>query len=354
MATDVATGYSLNTGAQLWNTTLTVNGGPANSYDDFGIQAIVDSSHGVIYLWGLGGDIWAVNMANGTIIWSTSTTALQGTPGYETPYAVWPLLVQYGGVMAGQNNVLYVSEGHEYSPPLFHGAQQLAINATNGQLLWSILGFDDTAGEVSYGIMTTFNSYDSQIYAYGQGPTATTVEAPQVGVSTDTPVTIRGTVMDVSAGASQQAVAANFHNGLPAVSDDSMSQFMETVYEQQPMPNNTTGVPVTLTALDPNGNYVTIGSTTSDASGMFTYTWTPPDVPGSYIITANFAGSGAYYGSHGETSLYVGSQATPAPTTASSGQAATQSYVLDTGIATIIVVIIIGAVLAILMLRKRQ
>jgi PQQ-like domain len=353
MATFVTTGYSLNTGKQVWQNTLTVNGETPNSYDVFGIQAIVDPSHGIIYLWGLGGDIWAVDMSNGNIIWSTSTTTLQGTPGYETPYAVWPIWVQYGGVMAGQNNVLYLSEGHEYSPPLFHGAQQLAINATNGQLLWSVLGFDDTAGEVSYGIMTTFNSYDSQVYAYGQGPTSTTVDAPQVGVTSGTPVTIRGTVMDVSAGATQQAVAANFPNGLPAVSDDSQSQWMEYVYMQQPCPNNVTGVPVTLTAIDPNGNLITLGSTTSDASGMFTYTWTPPAVPGSYTITANFAGSGAYYPSSSETSMYVGSAAGPAPTAVPPSLATTQSYVLDLGIATIIVVIIIGAVLAILMMRKR-
>ena len=65
---------------------------------------------------------------------------------------------------------------------------------------------------------------------------------------------ISGTVTDVSAGASQEAVAANFPNGLPCVSDASMTQFMEYVYEQQPKPTNMTGVPVTLTAIDSNGN----------------------------------------------------------------------------------------------------
>ena len=131
--TFVTTGYSLFTGQQLWQITLTgPNGGPPNSYDDYGIQTVVDSTTGIIYLWGLGGDIWAINMNTGKILWQTSTTLLQGTPGTETPYGIWPIWVQYGGMMAGGNNVLYLSEGHEYSPPLFHGAQMLAINGTTG------------------------------------------------------------------------------------------------------------------------------------------------------------------------------------------------------------------------------
>ena len=71
--------------------------------------------------------------------------------------------------------------------------------------------------------MTILNAYDNQIYAYGMGPSKTTVTAPDVGVTTATPVTITGTVMDISAGSQQNAVAANFPNGLPCVSDASMS-----------------------------------------------------------------------------------------------------------------------------------
>src|SRR5208282_4469017 len=118
----------------------------------------------------------------------------------------------------------------------------------------------DSNPELAYGIMTTLNAYDNQIYAYGQGPSATTVSAPSVGVTTATPVTITGTVMDISAGSQQEAVAANFPHGLPCVSDASMTQFMEAVYEQQPMPTNITGVQVTLTAIDSNHNLINIGT----------------------------------------------------------------------------------------------
>ena len=43
---------------------------------------------------------------------------------------------------------------------------------------------------------------------------------------------------------------------------------------QQPHPTNTTGVPVTLTAIDPNNNFVTLGTATSDASGYYSFNLT--------------------------------------------------------------------------------
>ena len=82
--------------------------------------------------------------------------------------------------------------------------------------------------------MTTLNAYDNQIYAYSMGPSKVTVNAPSVGVTTKTPITITGTITDISAGSSQQAVAANFPNGLPCISDESMSPFMKSVYNSNP------------------------------------------------------------------------------------------------------------------------
>ena len=71
---------------------------------------------------------------------------------------------------------------------------------------------------------------------------------------------------------------------------------MEYVYEQQPMPTNATGVPVTITVIDSNGNYRQIGTTTTDSSGMYSFPWTP-DIRGKYTVIATFAGTGSYYGS---------------------------------------------------------
>jgi hypothetical protein len=167
-------------------------------------------------------------------------------------------------------------------------------------------------------------------------------------VTTSTPVTITGTVMDVSAGAKQEAVAANYPNGLPAVSDASMSSFMESVYMQQSIPHDLTGVPVTLSVVDSNGNYRTIGNTTSDGTGAFGLKWTP-DISGSYTIVATFAGSGAYYGSTAQTYLYASAASTPAPTAAPQSNLATTAdlmiYIVAAAIAIIIAIAIVGIVI---------
>jgi hypothetical protein len=95
-----------------------------------------------------------------------------------------------------------------------------------------------------------------------------------------------------------------FPNGVPAVADESMSEWMLYVYQQFPRPADSVGVDVTITVLDPNNNVYDVGTTTSDASGMFKLAFTP-EVPGEYIVIASFAGSGGYYGSFAETALFV-------------------------------------------------
>jgi hypothetical protein len=351
--TGQVTAFSVTTGKQVWATTLTgANGAAINPYDTIG--GIKGNIYGNSFLlFGFGGDLWSLSMSTGAVNWYTNTTAITGAAGTNTPYGVWPIWVQTG--FGGGGGIEFLEEGHEYAPPLFLGAQLLALNTTNGQLVWSTDSFDvDANPELAYGIMTTLNAYDNQIYAYGMGPSKTTVTAPSVGVTTATPVTITGTVTDISAGSQQQAVAANFPNGLPCVSDASMSQWMEYVYMQQPEPNNVTSVPVTLTAIDPNGNFVTLGTTTSDASGTYSLTWTPPAVSGNYAITATFAGTEGYYGSSAEAHVYVGpAPATPAPTATPVAGLATMSG-LTIGIAAVIIVMIIAiAIVGLLLIRKK-
>ncbi len=335
-------GYNVNTGQLQWTTQLT----PFNSYDSDGVNYVV--ANGIFYIWGLGGDVWSVNMATGKVNWYYST----GSSGTQTPYGVWPLWTFSVGTVA--DGKLYVPEGHMYSPPLFHGAQQLALNITNGQPIWNIDSFDVTSGPaIADGIMTTFNAYDNLIYAYAIGPSKVTVTAPNVGVTTSTPITISGAVTDISAGATQQAVAANFPNGLPCVSDASMRGWMESVYMQQPMPTNATGVPVTVNVVDSNGNYRTIGTATSNIYGTYSLTWTP-DIPGNYTVIANFAGTQSYYPSSAATAFYASAPAaTPAPTAATASNLATTSDLM-LGIAIIaLIIIVIGAILVVLTLKKR-
>jgi outer membrane protein assembly factor BamB len=338
------TGYNLLTGTQVWGPEALPN---ADSWDSLGMSQIV--ANGTIYIWGLGGDVYAINIATGTINWHYQTPS----GGTESPYSVEPLWPSVGrAVIAG--GILFVPEGHEFAPPLFHGAQQLALNITNGQVIWNITAMNvNGVKAVADGILTALNAYDNQIYAYGQGPSATAVYAPQVGVTTATPVTIAGTVMDISAGSKQQAVAANFPNGLPCVSDSSQSIWMEHVYMQQPMPTDVTGVPVILSVLDSNDNYRQIGTTTTDTSGTFAFTWIP-DISGSFKVYATFAGTESYYGSSAEASFYASTAAaTPIPTATTQANLATTTDLMMYMAVAVIAIIIAIAIATLLMLKKR-
>ncbi|MGO8805575.1 MAG: PQQ-binding-like beta-propeller repeat protein [Candidatus Bathyarchaeia archaeon] len=345
--TNTVVGYSLYTGKQLWVTNLP----DPNPYDSIGgYQSIV--ANGVIYMWSFGGNIYAISTTNGTIIWHTDTNALSGFSGSDTPYGVWPLWTFTCGSIA--DGMLFVPEGHMYSPPLFRGASELAVNLATGKLVWSILGFDTTSGPaISDGIMATINSYDNQIYAFGMGPSKTTVNAPDVGVTTATPVTITGTVTDISPGAQQKAVAANYPNGLPCVSDSSMTPFMEAVYMQQPMPTNITGVPVTIAVTDKNNNCYNIGTVMTDPNGFYSLNWIPI-ISGNFTVTATFAGTQSYYGSSANSAFYASSPATTiAPTSTPNTGVATQTTLMYGIVAIIIVIIIIGAVIMLMLSRKR-
>jgi hypothetical protein len=86
---------------------------------------------------------------------------------------------------------------------------------------------------------------------------------------------------------------------------------MEYLYEQQALPSDAKGVEVTLDAIDPNNNFVHIGTVTSDLSGTFGYAFTP-EVPGKYTIIATFAGSKSYNSAYAETYINV-EDAPPAP-----------------------------------------
>jgi hypothetical protein len=331
-------GYSAYTGSQLWGPIALPNASPFGS---LGVNDVI--ANGTIYIWTYGGDVYAYKLANGALIWQYHTPP----GGYESPYGVEPLWAFTVGTVA--DGKLFVPEGHMYSPPLFHKAQQLALNLTDGSVVWSIDAFDVTsAPAISDGVMTTLNAYDNQIYAWGKGPSAMTVTAPDVGVTTATPVTITGTVTDISAGTQQEAQAANFPSGLPCVSDASMTQWMEYVYMQQAFPTNVTGVPVTLSVLDSNGNYRQIGSTTSDASGTFAFTWTP-DIPGSYTVIATFAGTQSYYGSSAEAHFYASS---PAPTASPYPVVNLPPTEMYFAISTVAIIIAI-AIATVLLLRKR-
>jgi hypothetical protein len=127
---------------------------------------------------------------------------------------------------------------------------------------------------------------------------------------------------------------------------------MQYVYMQYPRPTNATGVPVTISVLDPNNNTYSVGTATSDANGYYSFTFTPK-VEGQYILSTNFPGSKAYYGSTAETAINVENapEATSQPVI-QSNTSAYDAYFVPAVVAIIIAIAIVGMVM-VLLLRKR-
>ena len=197
------------------------------------------------------------------------------------------------------------------------------------------------------------NFYDNELYAFGKGPSATTVSAPLSGTAVNSVLTITGTVTDQTlTGKRTSNNAYEFTlKDTPAISDADMGRWMEYLFMQQSYPADAKGVPVNLATIDPNGNYFNIGTVTSDVNGNYGIPFTP-NVPGTYQILANFAGSAAYGPSSASTYLTV---AEPAPTPTTQPEIAipdNTSTIIGATVAIIIAIAIVGA-LMLLAIRKR-
>jgi hypothetical protein len=341
-------GYSLATGKQIWGP---VGNQTALDFYWMGWMGMVGKlAYGNLYSCnGMGGIIYCYNLTNGNLEWTYGN----GGPGNSTNSGL-PSTGPYPTVIyAIANGVIYtITNEHTYETPIYKGALSRGINATTGQEIWTVscASADSGATAVADGYSTWFNGYDNQIYVVGRGPSATTVEAPLNAITVGDKAIIQGTVMDISAGTKQNQQAADFPNGVPVSSDASMLAWMGFVYQQQPCPTSFTGVTVTLDAVDPNNNFVHIGTATTDATGKFSYMWTPPDVPGKYTIIATFAGTNGYYASYDETAAAV-SEAPAA--TLPPQYPLPQDYtwtIIGMGIAIIVVVIVVGILL---LLRKK-
>ena len=332
-------GFDMKTGKNVWGPVQLCYGG----YSPVFAAGII--GYGKVYVSDLGGYVNAVDLETGELAW----TYYAGNSGVDTPFESYPIFGYNTQSMA--DGKLFLTEGIMYTPPM-HPSYRLAINCTDGTLVWKVLQYACTCtGPIGDGYLISWNSFDNQIYSFGKGPSAMTVAAsPAVSVEGSS-VIVTGSVMDMSGGTNQDVITTRFPAGLPAMSDDSQEAWMEYAYMQQVKPANATGVDVTISVLDPNGNVYDVGTTTSDDMGFYKLAFTPA-VPGEYSVYATFAGSESYYGSNAETGINVESapMTTPGPTPTPAPM--TDTYVLGLGITAIIAIVIIGLVL-ILMLRRR-
>jgi len=338
-------GYDMKTGTALWTTA------PEPDLNYYSMQT--NYYQGNFLTSGYGGVVIAYNLITGQQNWNF--TALN--EGFESPYGNYPI-----NIFAICDGKIYTLSGeHSVTNPLWRGPNIRCINATTGTEIWNLLGMGADNGahltgqymQMADGKVVGLNYMDNELYCIGPGPSGTTVSAPQTISALGSSVMITGTVTDqTTTGRRNDNYNFDFTlQGTPAISDASMGRWMEYLYENQAKPTNATGVPVTLTAIDPNGNIINVGTTTSDINGNYGVVF-KPDVPGTYQILASFAGSKAYGPSQDSTYLAVGvgPTTTPAPTAAPSSVA--DMYLIPATIG-IIVAIAIATIVIVLALRKR-
>ncbi|MGB9842031.1 MAG: hypothetical protein ACPLKZ_04810 [Candidatus Bathyarchaeales archaeon] len=340
-------GFSTSTGKQLWGPTKPPEGwlsAYTNIYMAPWGQAVI--AYGKLYTAGMHGTVNAYDIKTGAHLWSYDLT----DPYTEQLFSGnWPTPI--GFITDGKIYLFHME--HSANTPLPRGAPTACIDAETGKEIWRINGLrlgTRWGGQpiIGDGIIVGFSSYDNRIVALGKGPSATTVTASPKSSVHGSKVLVEGTVMDISPGTKKSALAMRFPNGVPAVADESMSDWMLYVYKQFPCPANVKGVEVIIEVLDPNNNYYEVARTTTDGSGFYSATFEPP-VPGKYTVIARFDGTKAYYGSHAETAFVVEEAPPPPPEPTPQPQAPVETYFAISTIAIIIAIVIVG----ILLLRKR-
>jgi hypothetical protein len=339
-------GFSVENGKYLW---ATESENYADAYGWGNAEHTWYYAYGNLYSIGVGGTLYAYDLATGTTTWTYNLTDAYGEPVTGNNWWGWIDLIADGKIYVGTLE-------HSAENPMPRGAPYVAVNATNGAEIWRVNGmFRETRwggnGIIGDSIIATMDTYDQRVYAIGKGSTQTTIAAGPKTTTQGSSVVIEGNVMDKSPGLTTTAMELRFPSGVAAVSDASQSQWMLYVYKQFEKPTNATGVTVAINVVDANGNYRTVGTTTSDMSGYYSFSWTP-DITGKYTAIASFTGSGSYYGSSAETSFAVDAApatATPQPTAAPS---AADLYFLPAIIGVIIAILVVGAVLALLVTKK--
>jgi hypothetical protein len=340
-------GFSLENGNFLWDTAPE---NYLNAWDD-SLSVARMIANGKFYSTSISGIVNCYDVKDGKLLWTYSAEDPYTEEQFSNNWWLRPMFVT--------NDYAYFGHlEHSANNPRPRGAPFICLNVTSGEVVWRIDGaFRQSrwGGRAIMGdsIIATQDTYNQQVYAIGKGPSKLTVTAPNIGVPQGTSVMISGTVTDVSPGTNDDAIKMRFPNGVPAMSDASQSDWMLYVYKQFTMPASATGVDVQISVVDSNGNFRNIGTATTDISGTYNLHWTP-DIPGKYTVIATFAGSGAYYASYSQAALGVDAPAvTPAPSPTPDTTTAADLYLLP-GIAAIIVAIaVVGAILALLVTKKR-
>ncbi len=274
-------GFSVVDGSYLWATAS------ENYLDQYGWGNAEHTwyfAYGKLYSVGIGGILYAYDLSTGHTAWTYNLTDAYNEPVTGENWWGWIDLIADGKIYIGTLE-------HSANNPIPRGGPYAAVNATDGSEIWRVNGmFRETRwggnGIIGDSIIATLDTYDLNVYAIGKGPTAITASAPDVSIESGLAVIIKGTITDTSPGLKTPSMVARFPNGVAAVSDASQSAWMLYVWKQFEAPTNATGVPLTVSVVDSNGNYRTIGTTTSDSLGSYSFSWVP-DIAGKYRSLRN-------------------------------------------------------------------
>ncbi|MCL2431217.1 hypothetical protein [Candidatus Bathycorpusculum sp.] len=341
--------YSLTTAKQIWAITEDIQ------WYYYGLSASIHN--GRVYTYGPGTALTAYNATTGAFLWNWSAPSM----GYlESATTYPPLTLAFFVDETGREKVyFYSTEGTGLVSPVRRDGSIFCLDTNSGDLLWRLTCWPAYGNQrlglpvISDSRILVLDVHDNQIYCIGKGLSATTVSAPQTVPALGNSITITGTVTDQSP-SGRHDINGNLDlalKGTPAISDQDMDAWMEYMFHQRPKPTNAKGVEVFLNAIDPNGNYITIGNTTSDSYGNYGLAFTP-DIPGTYQIIAMFKGSAAYGPSDATAYLTIGDEAPTQPPTQIQQTSIADTYFIPGIIAVILTVIIVGIALA-LMLKKR-
>ncbi|HLN46119.1 MAG TPA: PQQ-binding-like beta-propeller repeat protein [Candidatus Sulfotelmatobacter sp.] len=370
-------GYDADTGASLWNLTLTY---PVSANEAFCMQSMPY----FIVLDPVASTFKCYSMVTGTLLWTSTsfndspwatawTTYWSTTNDYNNLYSMFPdgttrayslttgeevwrskaiPSAEYNTntmstvnhmVMVGGNIYVFAGYSSQYKiNPIPRFAMLVCVNATTGDITWTLNGGIRPSSAANGYVMGT-GDFDGNLYCVGKGQTSTSITIQNDVVTNGAAVLIKGNVLDQSPA----------QPGTPAVADSSMSEWMDylnmqnaTLLNNPPKPD---GVTVRLAAVGPNGDVINIGTVTSDSDGLYKKTWTAP-TEGEYTVYATFDGSNSYYGSYGETALSV----IKASTETSTQQQTIPDYtmtIIGAAIA-IIIAVVIAVTINIMILKK--
>jgi outer membrane protein assembly factor BamB len=286
-------GFSADTGELIW--------GPTDPEGQLNVWVGTEPqvAEGKLFSAGYDGVVYCYDMTNGNLLWKSELRDEYTEILWSDN---WPIHI--GAIADGKVYVYHME--HSAVEPKPRGAPFVAFDIESGELLWEISlretywGSDPSLAD---GIMVILNTYDNRLYSFGKGPTETTVSITNDVTTIGSSVIIKGTVTDISAGTEEDGLHKRFPSGVPAASDEIMTEWMQYVYMQHERPDDFEGVEVFLKILDPNGDYYSAVVTT-DENGYFSHMWNP-SIVGEYYVTAMFEGSLAYYKSQASAAFGI-------------------------------------------------